>query len=207
MATEKIAAVRGTAVPLRGDNIDTDRIIPARFLRAVSFEGLEQHLFADDRSAADAVKPASHPMSDPRYGRASILLVNANFGCGSSREHAPQAMRRRGFRAVVGESFSDIFFGNSVALGMPCVTASQDDLEVIMRRVEEDPALPFHLDLSRLTLTAGQQEVKVGLPDAVRDAFITGHWDATGLLLERFEDVERVAARLPYIAGWENTGR
>ena len=206
MATEKIVAVRGTALPLRGDNIDTDRIIPARFLRAVSFDGLEQHLFADDRAAADAVTPASHPVSDPRYGQASILLVNANFGCGSSREHAPQAIRRRGFRAIVGESFSEIFFGNAVALGMPCVTASHDDLEILMRRVEEDPGLLFGVDLSLLTVAAGQQQVRVSLPAEARDAFITGNWDATGLLLDRFDEVERVAARLPYV-GWSRRDR
>ena len=159
MAVETVVTIAGTALPLRGDNIDTDRIIPARFLRSVSFEGLEQHLFADDRAQADATAPNSHPISDPRFRNASILLVNANFGCGSSREHAPQAIRRRGFRAVVGISYSEIFFGNSVALGMPCVTAAASDIEMLMQAVENNPDLRLELDLSRLTVTGADRQV------------------------------------------------
>src|SRR5262245_66148815 len=117
-------------MPLRGDNIDTDRIIPARFLKAITFEGLEEHLFEDDRQQADK-EGRVHPFSNLSYSGASILIVNANFGCGSSREHAPQAIHRRGIRAVIGESFSDIFFGNSVALGLPCVTAPRDVVEYV----------------------------------------------------------------------------
>src|SRR6187401_2793738 len=140
MAIEKIRQLAGTALPLRGDNIDTDRIIPARFLRAITFEGLEQHLFEDDRKQLEAAGSV-HRTADPTYAGASILLVNANFGCGSSREHAPQAIRRSGIRAVVGESYSEIFFGNSVALGMPCVTADHASLAALMQLVEEDPAV------------------------------------------------------------------
>jgi 3-isopropylmalate/(R)-2-methylmalate dehydratase small subunit len=202
MAGERIVAVDGTALPLRGDNIDTDRIIPARYLRSVSFDGLEHHLFADDRAQADAVAPNSHPVSDPRYSGASILLVNANFGCGSSREHAPQAIRRRGFKAVLGQSFSEIFFGNSVALGMPCVSAAPADVETLMREVEKDASLVLQLDLSRMLVAAVGREVRVTLPAPARDAFLSGSWDATGLLLDRFEEVERVGARLPYVTGW-----
>jgi 3-isopropylmalate/(R)-2-methylmalate dehydratase small subunit len=203
MPVERIVTIVGTGLPLRGDNIDTDRIIPARFLRSVSFDGLEQHLFADDRAQADAVSPNTHPISNPRYSGASILLVNANFGCGSSREHAPQAIRRRGFTAVAGQSFSEIFFGNAVALGMPCVTAAAADIETLMRQVEQDAGLLLGLDLSRMVMKGGDREMNVALPAPARDAFLNGSWDATGLLLDRFDEVARVARRLPYVAGWE----
>lgn len=202
MAIEKIVTIAGTALPLRGNNIDTDRIIPARFLRSVSFDGLEQHLFADDRAQVDAVAPNSHPISDARYAKASILLVNANFGCGSSREHAPQAIRRRGFNAIVGESYSEIFFGNSVALGMPCVSIGPADAEMLMRAVEQNPDLRLELDLSEMTVTGAERVVSVTLPAAAREAFISGSWDATGLLLDRYNEVEGVAAKLPYVSGW-----
>jgi 3-isopropylmalate/(R)-2-methylmalate dehydratase small subunit len=201
MPVEKLVTVVGTALPLRGDNIDTDRIIPARYLRSVSFHGLEQHLFADDRAQTDAVAPNSHPVSDPRYSGATILLVNANFGCGSSREHAPQAIRRRGFKAVIGQSYSEIFFGNSVALGMPCVSAAPEDMEDLMRQVEQDAGLTLQLDLARMTVTVGARELRVTLPAPARDAFLNGTWDATGLLLDSYEEVERVADRLPYVRG------
>jgi 3-isopropylmalate/(R)-2-methylmalate dehydratase small subunit len=193
--------VVGMAVPLPGDNIDTDRIIPARYLRSVSFEGLEAHLFADDRVQADAQRPGSHPFSNPAYSDASILLVNANFGCGSSREHAPQAIRRRGIRAVVGESFSEIFFGNSVALGLPCVSVQSSAADELIRVVTENPALQLTVDLTTLTVAAGAQSFPISLPSAARDAFLDGTWDATGLLLDRYEEVEAVAARLPYVEG------
>jgi 3-isopropylmalate/(R)-2-methylmalate dehydratase small subunit len=198
MAIEKIARVSGTALPIRGDNIDTDRIIPARFLRSVSFEGLEHHLFEDDREQAHG----SHPLSNPAFAGATFLFVNANFGCGSSREHAPQAIRRKGIRAVVGESFSEIFFGNSVALGMPCPTVSRENADALMRMAAGAPGTSFTLDLHAMTLAGGGLTVPVSLSAAARDAFLDGSWDATGLLLEHYDDVRRVAERLPYIAGW-----
>ena len=199
MAIEIIKQVRGSALPLPGDNIDTDRIIPARFLKSVSFEGLEQHLFEDDRAQIEAQGGVPHPAADPRYASAAILVVNANFGCGSSREHAPQAIRRRGLRAVVGESFSEIFFGNSVALGLPCVTASHDDIDALMEMVTSDPTLEVSVDLSTLEVTAGTHRFRINMPSAARDGFLDGSWDATGLLLDRYEEVEAVAARLPYV--------
>jgi len=201
VAIERITTIVGTAVPLPGDNIDTDRIIPARYLRSVSFEGLEAHLFADDRAQADAQRPGSHPFSNPAYRDASILLVNANFGCGSSREHAPQAIRRRGIRAVVGESFSEIFFGNSVALGLPCVSVQPSAADELIRVVTGNPALQLTVDLATLTVAAGKHSFPITLPSAARDAFLDGTWDATGLLLDRYEEVEAVAARLPYVQG------
>lgn len=197
MAIETIERVHGTALPVRGDNIDTDRIIPARFLRSVTFEGLETHLFEDDR-----VQAPGHPLDQPRFAGASILIVNANFGCGSSREHAPQAIRRHGVRAVIGQSYSEIFFGNSVALGMPCVGADPAAVAVLMDAIEADPAVHLDLDLHTMTVACGTHRFRVTLPAAARDSFLAGTWDATSLLLDRFEEVEAVAGRLPYIAGW-----
>ena len=202
MAVEQIVTLSGRAVPLRGNNIDTDRIIPARYLRSVSFEGLEEHLFADDRAQVDETAAGSHPLSNPRFNGASILVVNANFGCGSSREHAPQAIRRRGFRAVIGESFSEIFFGNSVALGMPCVSAAAGDVQRIMTAVEQDPAVTLEVNLRDLAVAFGAARAVISMPRAARDAFLDGSWDATGLLLRQFEEVEAVAKRLPYANGW-----
>jgi 3-isopropylmalate/(R)-2-methylmalate dehydratase small subunit len=201
MAIEKISQLAGRALPLAGDNIDTDRIIPARFLRAITFEGLEKHLFEDDRQQLEAAGER-HRIADPAYAGASILLVNANFGCGSSREHAPQAIRRSGIRAVVGESFSEIFFGNSVALGMPCVTADATDVARLMQIVERDPSTQLVVDLDRLRVAVGEATYPIGLPSGARESFLDGTWDATGLLLDKFEEVEAVAKRLPYVAGW-----
>jgi 3-isopropylmalate/(R)-2-methylmalate dehydratase small subunit len=201
MAIEKIRQLAGTALPLRGDNIDTDRIIPARFLRAITFEGLEQHLFEDDRKQLEAAGSV-HRTADPTYAGASILLVNANFGCGSSREHAPQAIRRRGIRAIVGESFSEIFFGNSVALGMPCVTADAGTVAALMGLVEREPRIEVMVDLDRMRVAAGSTTYAIELPPGARESFLEGTWDATALLLDKFDEVEAVAARLPYIAGW-----
>ena len=198
MAIEKIERLAGTAIPLRGDNVDTDRIIPARFLKSITFEGLDQHLFEDDRQQLEA-QGQRHPTADPRYAAASVLLVNANFGCGSSREHAPQAIRRRGIRVIVGQSFSEIFFGNSVALGLPCVAADQAALETLMSLVENDPSLSVVVDLESMTVSAGGRTFPVTLPPGARESFLEGSWDATGLLLDRFEEVEATAARLPYM--------
>jgi 3-isopropylmalate/(R)-2-methylmalate dehydratase small subunit len=197
LAVERVREVRGTALPVRGDDIDTDRIIPARFLKSISFEGLEDHLFEDDRQQLDAAGGALHPVSNPVYRSASVMLVGLNFGCGSSREHAPQAIRRRGIRAVIGRSFSEIFFGNSVVLGMPCPTASAETLEVLMNTVEGDPSTVIVVDLAAMLVTANGISYELSLPAAAREAFLDGSWDATGLLLERFDEVRSVAGRLP----------
>jgi 3-isopropylmalate/(R)-2-methylmalate dehydratase small subunit len=202
LAVERIREIRGTALPLRGDDIDTDRIIPARFLKAITFEGLETHLFEDDRRELDAARPDSHPVSNPIYAGAAVMLVNANFGCGSSREHAPQAIRRRGIRALVGQSFSEIFFGNSVALGMPCVTVPKETAEALIALVENDPGTEVAIDLGSMRVTAGGASDEIALPAAAREAFMDGSWDATGLLLENFDQVHAVAARLPYTGGF-----
>jgi 3-isopropylmalate/(R)-2-methylmalate dehydratase small subunit len=201
---ERIARVEGTALPMRGDDIDTDRIMPARFLRAVTFEGLEQHLFEDERagSAAGSRAGSPHSFDDARYRGASILLVNRNFGCGSSREHAPQGLQRLGIRAVVGESFSEIFFGNAFIIGVPCVTASPGDVRRLMDRVEKQPDAKLRVDLEAGTCEVDGFRCAVSLAAHARDAFVTGAWDTTGLLLDRYGEVDAVAAKLPYITGF-----
>ncbi len=187
-----IRTLRGFAIPLRGDDVDTDRIIPARYLKAVTFEGLGDHAFEDDRRAL----AGAHPFDDPRYGGA-ILLVNRNFGCGSSREHAPQALYRRGIRAILGESFSEIFFGNSVALGLPCVTLAREDVRALQDLVETEPRTVLEFDLEARTVTAAGRVFHFSVPEGAREAFLSGRWDSLGLLLEDFDAVRSVAARLP----------
>ena len=192
----RITRVAGRALPLRGHDIDTDRIIPARYLRAVSFEGLEQHVFADDRAGG------GHVFDDPRYAGAAVLLVNRNFGCGSSREHAPQALQRWGIQAIAGEGYSEIFFGNSVQLGLPCLIVSPEHIEQIMRAVEHDHTTVMTVDLESMTVVAGPLRVAATMPAAARDALTSGLWDGTGLLLEDFDQVRAVASRLPYTRGF-----
>jgi 3-isopropylmalate/(R)-2-methylmalate dehydratase small subunit len=201
MAIERITHIEGRARPLGGNDIDTDRIIPARFLRSVSFEGLEAHLFEDDIAQARASN-VIHPLVDPRFDGAEILVVNRNFGCGSSREHAPQAIRRRGYRAVVGESFSEIFFGNSVALGMPCVNGAPADVARLQELVTQSPELVVSIDLEPMRLQCGDWSMPLRMPGPARESFLDGSWDATGLLLDRYEEVEKTMTRVPYLNGW-----
>ena len=198
--SRQLTIIEGTAVPVPGQDIDTDRIIPARFLRCVTFDGLGEHAFEDDRKQLTA-QGKTHPFDDARFKGASVLVVNSNFGCGSSREHAPQAIRRRGIRAVLGQSFSEIFFGNSVALGMPCPTTSRAALDALMAAVESDPSTVVTIDLHAMRANAAGQSYEIALPAATREAFLDGSWDATGLLLENFDDVRAVASRLPYVRG------
>lgn len=195
--TSIVAAVSGRGLPLRGDDIDTDRIMPARFLRAISFAGLEQHVFVDDRAANPA-----HPFNDRRYAGAAILVVNANFGCGSSREHAPQGLLRAGIKAIVGESFSEIFQGNAAMIGMPCFVADHGSIDRLQSRIERAPDTVIDASVESGDIAAGAVRFTATLPPAIRDAFLTGQWNPTAMLLDRFEEVEAVAARLPYIRGF-----
>jgi 3-isopropylmalate/(R)-2-methylmalate dehydratase small subunit len=192
-----VTNVAGHALPLRGDDIDTDRIMPARFLKAISFEGLEAHLFEDDRRA-----DAAHPFNDSRYAGASVLIVGANFGCGSSREHAPQGLARAGYRAMIGRSFSEIFQGNAAMLGVPCFVAAAGDIERLQAAVEAAPETPIEIDVATGTITAGTARIQATLPAALRDAFLSGQWNPTAMLLDRFDEVRAVAASLPYIRGF-----
>ena len=192
-----IDRIEGTGIPVRGDNIDTDRIIPARFLKAITFDGLGDHVFEDERAAA-----ADHPFSNPVYHDARVLLVNENFGSGSSREHAPQALKRWGIEACVGESFSEIFSGNSLAIGLACVTATQEEVDRLMVLVERTPSTRLVLSVRDRTLEAAGWQVSVGIEGSVRDALLTGTWDATGMLLDDFDVVRGVASRVPYVRGF-----
>ena len=171
--------------------------MPARFLVSVSFEGLERHLFEDDRAADRA-----HAFNDPRYAGASILIVNANFGCGSSREHAPQGIARAGFGAVIGESFSEIFQGNAAVIGLPCFVAEHDAVAQLQTLVERTPEVHITADVASGAITAGSLRFDASVPSALRDAFVSGQWNPTAMLLDRFEDVQAVASRLPYIRGF-----
>jgi 3-isopropylmalate/(R)-2-methylmalate dehydratase small subunit len=192
-----VSQVEGRGLPLRGHDIDTDRIMPARFLVAVSFEGLEQHLFEDDRKADSA-----HPFNDPRYRAASVLVVNTNFGCGSSREHAPQGLVRAGYRAVIGESFSEIFQGNAAMLGMPCFAAGHDEIERLQTLIAQTPDVAIAADVATGAVMAGPLRLTATLPAALRDGFLSGQWNPTAMLLDKFDQVRAVAARLPYVGGF-----
>ena len=192
-----ILKVSGRGLPLRGHDIDTDRIMPARFLRAVSFDGLERHLFEDDRAA-----DPKHPFNDPRFAGASILIVNRNFGSGSSREHAPQGLARAGIQAIIGESFSEIFQGNASMLGVPCFVTSHDSIEQLQTLVEGAPATNIEADVTAGAVAAGSLRIAASVPPALRDAFASGQWNPTAMLLDRFDEVRAVAARLPYLNGF-----
>jgi len=196
----EVTSVIGRGIAVRGNDIDTDRIIPARYLRCVTFDGLGEHAFEDDR-LQEAEQGKTHPFDDERFAGAKLLVVNSNFGCGSSREHAPQAIMRCGVEAVIGVSFAEIFFGNSVALGMPCVTATGSDVERLQSAIEADPELELALDIEGNQVRFGDASVPVALPDGARRMFLTGQWDATGQLVEGLDQVRAKAGVLPYI-GW-----
>jgi 3-isopropylmalate/(R)-2-methylmalate dehydratase small subunit len=201
MGAEKIQIVEGRALPLRGDDIDTDRIMPARFLKSITFEGLDTHVFEDDRLEAKRSGQV-HPFDEPKYDGASILLANRNFGTGSSREHAPQGLRRWGIGAIIAESFAEIFFGNSLMIGLVCVTALASDVEKLMSLVERDSTAVLKIDLKAGLCQAPGMTVPVSIPDHVRDTLMTGAWDTTGLLLDNDDQVKTVAAKLPYLRGF-----
>ena len=195
-----ISKVRGRAIPVGGNDIDTDRIIPARFLRCVVFDGLGEHAFEDDRLGLKA-KGRTHAFDDPRFQGAAILFVNKNFGCGSSREHAPQALMRWGIQAVVGESFAEIFFGNCVSLGIPCLTASEDALGRLMTEADRSPQAEWTVDIEAGRISGAATEA-ISMPPGQKSQFLTGRWNSLNELLASSEAVDAVAARLPYVTGW-----
>jgi len=189
------ARVAGRACVLRGDDIDTDRIIPARFLRCVTFDEVGAHAFEDDRAQAKG----DHPLDDERFAGANILIVGQNFGCGSSREHAPQALMRWGFEAFVGGSFAEIFFGNCAALGLPCVTLAEGDLAALMDAVSASPEQIVEVDLETREVRHRGVRYAAALPEGTRKQLLEGSWNATATLLAAGDAIEATARRLPYI--------
>jgi 3-isopropylmalate/(R)-2-methylmalate dehydratase small subunit len=191
---QNVETVAGTGIPLLLDDIDTDRIIPARFLRCVTFDGIGEHAFEDDRQ-----QDPNHSFNQARFQNSAILVSGRNFGCGSSREHAPQSLMRWGIKAVVAESFAEIFFGNCTSLGIPAVSASREDITRLGAVIDADPTLELTLDLNALTLRYGEASVAVTMPDSARSALTTGLWDSLAQLLARKDDIAATAARLPYL--------
>ena len=200
MATQSIIeSVRGRAGGGRGADIDTDRIIPARYLRTVTFENLGEHAFEDDRAGG------GHPFDQERFAGSSILLCNSNFGCGSSREHAPQALMRWGINGFVGESFAEIFYGNCIAMGLPCVLVSAEDMQQMMSAVESEPEQELAIDLKACQVHCAGSTFAAEIADGPREQFIKGTWDSLGQLLEAESQVGETAACLPYINSFATT--
>ena len=197
MTDPKRRQVTGRGIPLPGNDIDTDRIIPARFLKEVTFEGMGEHAFEDARK-----QNPEHPFNSPAYKGASVLVVGQNFGCGSSREHAPQALMRWGIRAIVGGSFGEIFFGNCVMLGIPCLCASQADLGWLQKAIGRDPQKSLTVDVEKQEVRLGDRVIKATVPDGPRNQLVGGTWDSTAVLLEAGAAIEATAKKLPYVAGF-----
>ncbi|GAB7013101.1 3-isopropylmalate dehydratase small subunit [Halolamina salina] len=208
-----IERVEGTGVPVRGNDIDTDQIIPARFLKVLTFEGLGEFAFFDQRYentgpdaggdglAAErevAEQPTDHPFNDERFRDANVLVVNANFGCGSSREHAPQALARWGIDAIVGESFAEIFAGNCLALGIPTVTADSEAIEALQDHIDANPDTEITVDVADETVRYDGREIDAAVDSAQRQSLVAGEWDTTALLGANPEAVAETAASLPY---------
>ena len=189
--------VSGRGIPLPGNDIDTDRIIPARFLKEVTFESMGEHAFEDARK-----QNPEHPFNSPVYKGASVLVVGQNFGCGSSREHAPQALMRWGIRAIVGGSYGEIFFGNCVMLGIPCLTVSQADLEWLQREIGRAPQTPVSVDVEKQEVRVGQRTIPAAIPDGPRKQLVAGTWDSTAVLLDAGAAIETTARKLPYVVGF-----
>lgn len=194
----KIERVEGRGCVLRGDDIDTDRIIPARFLRCVTFDGLGEHAFEDDRLQAKG----DHALDDERFAGANILIVGRNFGCGSSREHAPQSLRHAGFEAFIGGSFAEIFAGNCTALGLPCLVLGAKDLDALMNAVFARPEQTITADIVARTVTCDVGTFDAQIPDGTRQQLLEGSWNATAVLLDAGSAIEDTANRLPYVAGF-----
>lgn len=199
----KIIQVTGTVIPVRGNDIDTDRILPARYLKEVTFSRMGEYPFYDERFDQEG-KAKHHPFNDPRYKGASLLFVNKNFGCGSSREHAPQALFRYGIHALVGESFAAIFAGNCVMMGIPTVTVSFNEMEELMKSAESSPKTVYTVDLETSTLSYDGKQIRFDLPASSWNALVTGAWDSMSMLRANLGKVKGIASRLPYMTGFRD---
>jgi len=200
MALEPVKQVTGTGVFIPGADIDTDRIIPARFMKCVTFDGLGEFAFYDVRFNSETGEKTNHPLNDERFKDASILIAGVNFGCGSSREHAPQAIHKAGFRAVIAENFAEIFFGNSTTLGIPCVNAAREDIAKVAAAIEADPNIELTVDVAALEVRFGAEKIKITQRESARDALVNGRWDAIGDLIDGLPAVQATAAKLPYMS-------
>ena len=196
MSLSPIKKVTGRAVPVEGDDIDTDRIIPARYMRCVTFDGLGEFLFRDIRQTPEG-KSTNHPIDQAQFKGSTILVSGMNFGCGSSREHAPQAIVRAGFKAVIAGNFAEIFFGNSTTLGLPCVTAKKEDLEALTQLIKKEPSTEVQIDLEKLNVTAGKLSFSVGMKASAQQGLLSGRYDAIADLLANLPKVKELAAQLP----------
>ena len=197
MPLEKFPQVEGQVVYVPGDDIDTDRIIPARFMKCVTFDGLGEYLFYDMKFQEDGAKK-EHPLNDPRFTNASIMLSGSNFGCGSSREHAPQSLYRAGFRAVIAGNFAEIFFGNSINLGIPCVSVSDDNRLKLASVITESPEVQVIVDLVNIQIRAGDQIIECELRAGARESLLNGTWDPIDELLEANAGIESIHNSLAY---------
>ena len=200
MALEPVLNISGRAVFIPGADIDTDRIIPARFMKCVTFDGLGEFAFYDVRFNSETGEKTDHPLNDPRFDGASILVAGVNFGCGSSREHAPQSLRKYGFNGVIAESFAEIFFGNSTTLAMPCVIATAADVVKLRDAIEADPSTEVTIDVENLRVrTSGGLDFPVTMPDSAREALVSGRWDPIQELLDNEKAIEAKARELHYV--------
>ncbi len=188
----------GTGIPVPGNDIDTDRIIPARFMKCVTFDGLEKYAFYDVRFD-DKGNEIDHPFNDSKYQGGAILIVNKNFGCGSSREHAPQALMRFGMKGIIGETFAEIFAGNCTALGIPAVRAGESEIEAMQAYIEANPGTEIDINLENKTVTYGDNSFSVDLPESARQDLVKGSWDTTAQLLANSEEIKGMSDTLPYM--------
>ena len=201
MAGEIVSTLTGPGIPLRGSDIDTDRIIPARFLKCVTFDGIGEHAFKDDIKGL-AQKGETHSFADERFASAAILVANKNFGCGSSREHAPQSLKRWGIKAIVAESYSEIFYGNCVSLAVPCFTADHETCAKLQDAIENNPTAELGIDVAEATISIGEEVIQLEIQSGAQGQFLDGSWNARAGLLENLDEAKEVAASLPYVSNY-----